>query len=96
VKSPWLGVNLDTGNFRTEDPYADLARCAPYAVSVQYKVSMSPRGKGKQPADFARVLGILRAANYRGFVTLEYEEAEDPVAAVPRHVREMRRVMTAA
>ena len=24
VDSPWLGVNLDTGNFRTPDPYADL------------------------------------------------------------------------
>ena len=25
VKSPWVGVNLDTGNFHTDDPYADLA-----------------------------------------------------------------------
>src|SRR5439155_25718054 len=23
VKCPWVGVNLDTGNFRSEDPYAD-------------------------------------------------------------------------
>src|SRR5207244_4380233 len=32
VKSDWFGVNLDTGNFHTADPYADLARIAPYAV----------------------------------------------------------------
>jgi sugar phosphate isomerase/epimerase len=23
VKSPWIGINLDTGNFHTDDPYAD-------------------------------------------------------------------------
>jgi sugar phosphate isomerase/epimerase len=92
VKSPWLGINLDTGNFRTEDPYADLARCAPYAVTVQYKVEMFPKGKPAEPADFARVLKILREASYRGFVTLEYEAKEDPTAAVPRHLAEMRKL----
>jgi sugar phosphate isomerase/epimerase len=95
VDSPWVGINLDTGNFRTADPYADLARCAPYAVTVQYKVEMFPAGGGTQPADFARILKILRAANYRGFVTLEYEAKEDPITAVPRHVAEMRRLMLA-
>lgn len=93
VKSPWVGINLDTGNFRTEDPYADLARCAPYAVTVQYKVEMFPKGQGAQPADFARLLKLLRTAGYRGFVTLEYEAKEDPMVAVPRHVAEMRRLM---
>src|SRR5262245_12520444 len=42
VKSPWFGVNLDTGNFNSEDPYADLAQIAPYAINVQVKVSMVP------------------------------------------------------
>ena len=41
VQCPWVGVNLDTGNFRTADPYRDLARVAPYAVSVQYKVEVT-------------------------------------------------------
>jgi sugar phosphate isomerase/epimerase len=93
VQSPWLGINLDTGNFHTEDPYADLARCAPYAVTVQYKVEMFPKGQPAQPADFARVLKILRDANYHGFVTLEYEAKEDPKTAVPRHVAQMRKLM---
>jgi sugar phosphate isomerase/epimerase len=95
VKSPWLGVNLDSGNFHTEDPYGDLARCAPYAVTVQHKVEISPKGQPAQPADFGRLLKILREANYRGFVTLEYEAKEDPMSAVPRHVAEMRRLLGA-
>src|SRR5262245_20723698 len=44
VKSAWVGVNLDTGNFHTDDPYRDLALCAPYAVNVQVKSEISRRG----------------------------------------------------
>jgi len=63
VKSPWFGVNLDTGNFYTDDPYADLAKCAPYAVNVQVKVDIQRRNDpGKSPADFNRLIKILRAA----------------------------------
>lgn len=51
VKSPWLGINLDTGNFHTDDPYGDLARCAPYAVNVQVKVEIRARGQDKTEAD---------------------------------------------
>lgn len=95
VESPWLGINLDTGNFRTTDPYADLERCAPYAVTVQYKVEMFPKGGPAHPADFGRILKILRQAGYRGFVTLEYEAREEPQVAVPRYLREMRRLLLA-
>jgi len=93
VKSPWFGVNLDTGNFHTDDPYADLARCAPYAVNVQFKVEVTPRGRKKEPADLARVIKILRDANYQGYVALEYEAAEDPWIAVPRHLKQMKEAL---
>ncbi len=55
VKSPWFGVNLDTGNFRTADPYGDMAQLAPYAVNVQVKVSITPAGGMRQHADFRRM-----------------------------------------
>lgn len=95
VRSPWVGVNLDTGNFHTEDPYGDLAKCAPYAVNVQVKTEIAPRGQKKQPADLARLIDLLRAANYQGYVALEYEAAEDPWQAVPRFLGELRRLMAA-
>ena len=44
VKSPWIGINLDTGNFHTEDPYADLEKIAPYTVNVQLKVEIKRKG----------------------------------------------------
>jgi sugar phosphate isomerase/epimerase len=92
VQCLWVAVNLDSGNFRTADPYRDLAKIAPYAVSAQYKTEIAPSGR-KQPADPARVVKLLRDANYRGFVTLEYEAAEDAMTAVPRHLGELQRVL---
>ncbi|HAM71355.1 MAG TPA: sugar phosphate isomerase/epimerase [Verrucomicrobiales bacterium] len=90
VRNPWIGINLDTGNFHTEDPYADLARCTPYAVNVQFKADMRPKGQPSAPADVARVLGILREGKYQGFVTLEYESAEDPWTGVPKWLGKLR------
>lgn len=96
VHSDFFGINLDTGNFRTEDPYADLERCLPYTVVVQVKTEVSPRGKTKEQADLPRIVQMLRKAGYRGYVTLEYEAAEEPLQAVPRVLAEMRRLLDAA
>lgn len=93
VKHEHFGVNLDTGNFHTEDPYGDLERVAPYAVNVQVKTEVSPKGKGVQEADLSRLIQILRKANYRGYVALEYEAKEEAKTAVPRHLAELRKLM---
>lgn len=90
VKSPWCGINLDTGNFHTADPYADLAKCAPYAVVVQVKTEIQPKGEAKHEADLKREIKILRDVGYRGYVTLEYEAAEEPLKAVPRYIETLR------
>lgn len=90
VDSPNFGVNLDTGNFHGSDVYADLAELAPYAVNVQVKTEITPKGGKKQDADLARVVGVLREAKYSGYVVLEYEAAEDPLVAIPRHLKTLR------
>ncbi len=96
VKSPWLGINLDTGNFHTEDPYADLARCAPYAVNVQIKVELQRRGqKAREVSDLPRLVKLLRDANYQGYVALEYEANEDPWKAVPEWLEKMKAAFAA-
>lgn len=96
VKSPWVGVNLDTGNFHSEDPYADLAKCAPYAVNVQVKVELRRKGAKAEATDLGRIVRILREANYQGWVVLEYESAEDPYVAVPRYLAALAEAMRAA
>lgn len=96
VKSPWFGVNLDTGNFHSDDLYADLERLAPYTVNVQVKVVVKPAGQPRQATDFSRLAKMLRHSGYRGYIVLEYEESEDPRIACPRYVDELRGAFTAA
>jgi sugar phosphate isomerase/epimerase len=92
VDSEWFGVNWDSGNFKSEDAYAELEQAAPYAVTAQIKTKIgSPAGS--KPADLARVIGILKKAGYRGFVSLEYEDEEDPRTAVPRHLETLRKLI---
>lgn len=87
--SPWFGVNFDGGNFRTDDPYRDLARIAPYAINAQLKVAVTRKGK-KEDADMGRMIQILREAGYRGYIVLEYEESEDPKKAIPGLIKKLR------
>ena len=95
AKSPWLGINLDTGNFHTDDPYADLVKIAPYAVNVQMKGEVHPRGRNEEPADLSRLVKILRDSNYQGYVALEYESKEDPWTAVPKLLKQMNELFAA-
>jgi sugar phosphate isomerase/epimerase len=92
IDSDWFGVNWDSGNFRGADPYAELKAIAPYAVTAQIKVSIGAAGHA-QPADWARIVGMLREVGYRGWVALEYEEQEDAKAAVPRLLDQLHRLI---
>ncbi len=96
VKSPWFGANLDTGNFHSADPYAEIAAVAPYAITTHVKVEVSAAGQKPQPADFPRIVKILREAGYRGYLSIEYEAKEDPLTAIPRHIRAIREAMREA
>jgi sugar phosphate isomerase/epimerase len=85
-----FGVNLDTGNFHGDDPYAEIAELAPYAINVQVKTEITRRGKSKEEADLGRVIQILRDAKYSGYVVLEYEAEADPLQAIPPTIKRLR------
>lgn len=93
VDADWFGVNFDSGNFRLgEDPYAELAEIAPYAVNAQVKVEMAEGGK-KVPADLPRIISILREAGYGGWVALEYEAPAPPLEAVPQYLKSLQSML---
>jgi sugar phosphate isomerase/epimerase len=85
---PWFGLNLDFGNFRS-DPYAEFARCAPHAVTTHVKRTLHG-ASGPERVDYARVVKVMRDAGYRGYFSIEYEDAEDPRAAVPDVVAHLK------
>jgi len=90
ARSPWAGINFDSGNFHTDDPYADLALIAPYAVNVQLKTEIRRKGGAAEPADLARLVRILRDAGYQGWFIIEYEGKGSPFAEIPKLVDRLR------
>lgn len=89
IDSPWLRVLLDTGNF-LEDPYDKLERCAPQTVFVQAKTYFGGGLWYTLDLDYDRIARILRAANYRGYVSLEFEGNEDYETALPKSLELLR------
>jgi L-ribulose-5-phosphate 3-epimerase len=90
VASPWLGINLDTGNF-PGDPYPEIEKLAPHANIVQAKTYYGGGEWYTLDLDYTRIAGILRKANFRGWVSLEMEGKEDPATAVPKSLGVLRK-----
>jgi sugar phosphate isomerase/epimerase len=79
VGSPWLGVNLDLGNYK-DSAYEDIAKTVPYTVHIHAKVRLV----GGEKVDYDKVKGLLEDEGYNGFISIEYEEDEDPKVGVQR------------
>ncbi|MCS6951447.1 MAG: sugar phosphate isomerase/epimerase family protein [Bryobacterales bacterium] len=90
VNSPWLGVNLDTGNY-AGDPYPQIELLAPYATIVQAKTYFGGGEWYTLDLDYPRIARILRKAGFRGYVSLEMEGKEDPATAVPKSLELLRK-----
>ncbi len=89
VNSPWVGINLDTGNF-PQDPWRQMEMCLPHAVNVQVKSEMVYEDGKRGPQDWDRVVKLVASAGYKGYLSLEYEAREPAATAVPRLLGELR------
>lgn len=85
---PWVAMNLDFGNL-TGDIYGQYERLAPSAVTTHVKVTVR-QGDGRETVDYRRVVRLMRAAGYDGYMAIEFEEKEDPVVGVDRFAAYMR------
>jgi sugar phosphate isomerase/epimerase len=98
INSDWLKVCLDTGNsLRYEDgqviwepDYEGMVLLAPHAVLVHAKTYFGGGEWYTLDIDYNRVAQILRQADFRGYISLEYEGKEDPHAGVPKSVAMLR------
>lgn len=89
VNSPWVAINLDTGNFRS-DVFEQIQMCLPKSVNIQVKVE-SPGEDGKRaPQDWERVVKMVADSGYKGYLALEYESREPAPQAVPRLLATLR------
>jgi sugar phosphate isomerase/epimerase len=89
VRSPWLVINMDTGNFAS-DPYAGIEMLAPHASIVQAKTYYGGGEWYTLDLDYPRIASILRKANFQGWVSLEMEGKEPPSTAVAKSYEMLR------
>ena len=89
VDSPWLQVTMDTGNF-FERRYEQLEQLAPKAVFMQAKTYYGGGVYYTLEMDYPRIAKLCQAANFRGYVSLEFEGKEDPWTAVPKSLSMLR------
>jgi sugar phosphate isomerase/epimerase len=99
VNSPWCGVIVDTGYFKTDDPYKEMEKAASYAVNWQVKTS--PFGQNSDiHTDVKRLIRIIRDSGYRGYIPIETLSKEgeeyDPYKAVPKFLDEVRAAIAQA
>lgn len=89
VDSPWLQITTDTGNF-LDEPYERLAKIAPRTILVQAKTYYGGGQWYSLDLDYPRIGNILRDANYRGYISLEFEGMEDYKTALPKSLSLLR------
>lgn len=77
VDSQWFGSILDIGSLQQGDPYAEIEKVVPYAVSWQIKQNVGRNGK-PEPTDLRKIKAIIDRSGYRGYVPFEALGAGDP------------------
>ncbi|MCA9054282.1 MAG: sugar phosphate isomerase/epimerase, partial [Planctomycetaceae bacterium] len=93
VNSPWLQATLDTGNF-LERQYEQYELLAPRAALVQAKTYFGGGTWYTLDIDYTRVANILRAADYRGYISLEFEGEEEHQTAIPKSLELLRKAFS--
>ncbi len=99
VGSSSCGPIVDTGYFRSNDPYREMALVAPHAVNWQIKQSMAgPEPDNEIPVDLVRLTAIIRKSGYSGYLPIETLGARgkdyDPYAVVPQFLKQLREALT--
>jgi sugar phosphate isomerase/epimerase len=90
VGSDWFGCILDIGSLRSGDPYAEIEKLVPYAVSWQIKENVGRDGK-EESTDLAKIKAIMDRSGYRGYVPFEALGTGDPRVKVAGFLDKIRK-----
>lgn len=96
VDHDWCAALVDIAHYHTDDPYADIAMVAPFAVNWQIK-ELVRKSSGNEAVDMTRLVSIIRASGYRGYLPVETlpipDEVYDPFARLPIILDNLRQAM---
>ena len=77
VNSEWLGLILDTGSYRVNDPYDEIEKSVPNTVNWQIKEKVFINGREVE-TDMQRLMTIIKKSDYAGYLPLETLGDGDP------------------
>lgn len=89
VNSDWVGVVLDIGSLRKYDPYEEIKKLLPYAVSWQLKEKVW-YGEQQVEVDMKKIRVLIEKHGYRGFVPIETLGEGDPKIKVKKMFTQMQ------
>ena len=90
VNSDWFGLILDVGSVRQSDPYAEIEKLVPYAVSWQIKEMVGRNGQ-EEPIDLHKIKAIIDHSGYRGYLPFEALGPGDPRPKIIAFLEKIRR-----
>ncbi|HEV8676596.1 MAG TPA: sugar phosphate isomerase/epimerase family protein [Methylomirabilota bacterium] len=92
VGHPALRPLLDTGNY--PDGWRSVEEAAPHAVHVHAKFWQVDPSGAEPTMNYPALLAALRGRRYDGWITFEYEAAEDESTGIPRALGYLRPLVT--
>lgn len=81
VDSDWFGLILDTGGYRSGDPYKQIAESIDHAVNWQIKEKIFVNGT-EEDTDVEKLAGVIKNSGYRGYLPIETLGSGDPKAKI--------------
>jgi sugar phosphate isomerase/epimerase len=94
INSAWVKINLDTGNYQDKDNYQAIEDTIAYAPHIHAKVHKISEDCKELVFDFDKIFTIFKKANYRGFVSLEFEGQDffnqDEIKDTPKAIKMLR------
>jgi sugar phosphate isomerase/epimerase len=80
----WVGSNLDFGNPPVSHKPEVFEKLVPYAYHTHAKLADFKEDGEATNSDYGRLLGILKAANYAGAVSIEWEGKGEAVQGIQK------------
>jgi len=93
INSEWLGLILDTGSYRVNDPYEEIAKSIKHAVNWQIKENVFINGAEKE-TDMEKLFGIIKSSGYKGYLPLETLADGDPKTKIINLLAKVKKAMT--
>ena len=90
IHSPWVGLMLDIGSYRSADPYAEIQQTIRHAITWQLKEEVYIDGKAVK-TDLDKMKTIISNSTFRGYIPIETLGEGDPKQKVAFMFNEVKK-----